>query len=256
MVIILNNNLFHYKYLNNDLIGLTDKEAILHYIKNGIYENRPYKLDNTHQYNHNNIFIHIRNYLETHLYKYDRFEHTQLIFNSNNYFRKYLKIHDIIFNLEIKLIDLENEIVSNINKIQFNNSFLYMNLDLDKFIPNNFPIYVYYAYNLIIEDKIRHIIFENCSNYYYTKSEQSLINIVNNIKHIIDDNIMEDSYFLNKKKYYNILNIFDHILIINLKHRTDRYNQIQEQIHRLNIEKNKYEIIEAIYDENGVIGCA
>ena len=131
-----------------------------------------------------------------------------------------------------------------------------MNLDPNRFIYNNFPIYVYYSYNLIIEEPIRQNIFENCSNYYYTKSEKSLINIADNIKQIIDDNMMEESYILNKKKYYNILNIFDHILIINLKHRTDRRNQIQEQIQRLNIEKNKYEIIEAIYDENGVIGCA
>jgi hypothetical protein len=63
-------------------------------------------------------------------------------------------------------------------------------------------------------------------------------------------------YSVNNCKYYSVLNIIDKILIINLKHRIDRKKNILEQINRFNISSDKIYFIDAVYNDNGIIGCA
>jgi glycosyl transferase family 25 len=47
------------------------------------------------------------------------------------------------------------------------------------------------------------------------------------------------------------------IYIINLKHRTDRLQHILEELERINIHKDKVEIIEAVYEPKfGALGCS
>jgi GR25 family glycosyltransferase involved in LPS biosynthesis len=49
----------------------------------------------------------------------------------------------------------------------------------------------------------------------------------------------------------------EQIYIINLKHRTDRLEHILKELEKVNIDKNKVQIIEAIYEpELGALGCA
>ena len=49
----------------------------------------------------------------------------------------------------------------------------------------------------------------------------------------------------------------DKIYIINLKHRTDRLEHIIGELNKVNVDKNKVEIIEAVYEpELGALGCA
>ena len=49
----------------------------------------------------------------------------------------------------------------------------------------------------------------------------------------------------------------DKIYIINLKYRTDRLEHIIGELNKVNVDKNKVEIIEAVYEpELGALGCA
>ena len=49
----------------------------------------------------------------------------------------------------------------------------------------------------------------------------------------------------------------EQIYIINLKHRTDRLEHILEELEKVEIDKNKIQIVEAIYEpELGALGCA
>lgn len=60
----------------------------------------------------------------------------------------------------------------------------------------------------------------------------------------------------NGKLFFSSWEIFDKILIINLKHRPDRREQILNELNKLNISKNKIEVIEAIYNKNNpALGC-
>jgi GR25 family glycosyltransferase involved in LPS biosynthesis len=53
------------------------------------------------------------------------------------------------------------------------------------------------------------------------------------------------------------LNNFDVIYYINLKHRIDRYNHINNELSKTNIDKNKINCIEGIYIKDfGILGCA
>lgn len=55
-----------------------------------------------------------------------------------------------------------------------------------------------------------------------------------------------------KEKYENTI---DCIYYINLEHRKDRYDHINEQFNKMNISNNKIYRIEGIKDKNGYIGC-
>jgi glycosyl transferase family 25 len=53
------------------------------------------------------------------------------------------------------------------------------------------------------------------------------------------------------------LNNFDVIYYINLKHRTDRFNHINNELTKTNIDKNKINRIEGVYIKDfGILGCA
>jgi GR25 family glycosyltransferase involved in LPS biosynthesis len=53
------------------------------------------------------------------------------------------------------------------------------------------------------------------------------------------------------------MNNINKYFIINLKHRTDRLKHILNECNKVNIDKNKIEIIEAVYEpELGALGCA
>lgn len=53
------------------------------------------------------------------------------------------------------------------------------------------------------------------------------------------------------------INNFDIIFYINLKHRQDRYEHINKELNKTNIDKNKINRIEGIYYKNfGILGCA
>jgi len=62
--------------------------------------------------------------------------------------------------------------------------------------------------------------------------------------------------FNNNLHFYSILEVIDRILIINLSHRTDRKAHILNELNKFILSNDKYEIIDAIYDKNGVNGCA
>ena len=56
--------------------------------------------------------------------------------------------------------------------------------------------------------------------------------------------------------YHSALNVFDKILIINLEHRTDRRAEIQNELNRFILERDKVVFIDAVYNkENGALGC-
>ena len=53
------------------------------------------------------------------------------------------------------------------------------------------------------------------------------------------------------------LNNFDIVYYINLKHRKDRFEHINNELNKTNIDKNKINRIEGIYYEKfGILGCA
>jgi len=57
--------------------------------------------------------------------------------------------------------------------------------------------------------------------------------------------------------YKNGLNNFDTIYYINLDHRVDRYEHINNELNKTNIEKDKINKISGIYiKELGILGCA
>jgi len=59
-----------------------------------------------------------------------------------------------------------------------------------------------------------------------------------------------------KKYFYSPLEFFDKILIINLKHRTDRKQEMLHELAKFNLSKNKVIFIDAIYDSiDGARGC-
>jgi len=65
--------------------------------------------------------------------------------------------------------------------------------------------------------------------------------------------------FFNKEKFSNknVFDNFDKVLYINLKHREDRKKQIESELLRIGIPKNKIHRIDAVHEKlNGHIGCA
>jgi glycosyl transferase family 25 len=61
----------------------------------------------------------------------------------------------------------------------------------------------------------------------------------------------------NGLNYNSPLELINKIMVINLLHRTDRYNQIEAELSKHTLSNNKIEFVEGIYDaNNGAIGCA
>lgn len=68
-----------------------------------------------------------------------------------------------------------------------------------------------------------------------------------------------DHYTTNYSKslyFHSAFNMFDKILIIHLKHRTDRRAEIEAELNRFVLEKDKVVFIDAVYkQEDGALGC-
>ena len=241
----------HYK----DLTNLSDEEALLHYIRYGKYEGRNYKpniLKTTTNYVYMNHFSNMEILIADYM---DIFEIDDLL---NNYLSKYKS-------------SLDNTKIHNINLVinsKFKNKIIRLNKSTDIKIgisshkqliqPNQStqPNLLIYIYRLLRSYEKKMLLYTKCVDYHIKPDEDLEKTICHISNEIIYDNMNYSADIMRSNKYNHILNIFDKILIINLKHRTDRKTHILNQLKKLNIGSDKYMIIEAIYDTNGMIGCA
>jgi GR25 family glycosyltransferase involved in LPS biosynthesis len=223
---------------------MNEEDAILHYIKYGYVEKRIANSKNLEKFDPviykelNNDLNHLSDYDAVLHYirhgKYEKREYSLDIFN-NIYQKTTLIISDKSIS-DKSISDLST-------KLKIDDLFKLIQKHLDTYLNKYRSLIDQQKINLI-NSKINQII-EIINPKYIIK-----YNLI--IKYISSDQILDD-FIANK---FSVLNFFDKIFIINLKYRIDRKEHILKQINRFNLNSNKYEIVEAIYDSNGVIGCA